>query len=94
MTHFEATVVSLSFVSVILIPVLILLFRISTKWTKTEDKLDAIAKDMDDLVRDKDKVHMELASQMREDRTVTDRRLRWLEENLWKYGIRSGQQHS
>lgn len=66
-----------------LIPALVLLVRLVVKWTKVEERLAELAEDMRELVKDKDKVHTELATQMREDRAATDRRLRWLEENLW-----------
>lgn len=47
------------------------------------NQLASIARDLDRLVADKDRAHAELAAQMREDRQVTDRRLRWLETHLW-----------
>jgi len=63
---------------------MVLLFRIVVKWTRTEDKIDEIANDLKGIVVDQERVHVELAAQMREDRSATDRRLRWLEKNLWK----------
>lgn len=62
------------------------LVRVVAKWTRTEDKISNLAEDMQDLVKDKDRVHSEMLAQMREDRSATDRRLRWLEEHLWRGG--------
>jgi len=70
--------------AIIVIPLVVLLFRIVIKWTRTEDKINEIAADLKGMVVDQDKIHVELAAQMREDRSATDRRLRWLEKNLWK----------
>ena len=50
--------------------------RLSMRWA-------SIQSDLSHLVADKDRVHAEMLAQMREDRSVTDKRLRWLEENLW-----------
>lgn len=41
---------------------------------------------MRQLVENKDRIHAEMLGQMREDRQATDRRLRWLEEYLWRRG--------
>lgn len=68
----------------LIIPALFLLIRLAIKWTRVEDKLDAVVADLHDIVEDKNRTHAEMLAQMREDRAATDRRLRWLEENLWK----------
>jgi methionine salvage enolase-phosphatase E1 len=78
--------VSISFTAVVVLPLVILLFRIAVKWTKTEDKLDIIAEDLKEIVADKNRVHQEITQQMTDDRKATDRRLRWLEEHIWKTG--------
>lgn len=74
----------LSAFAVIFIPLLIALIRGIVKWTRVEDKLDELVKDMSQLIRDKDATHEAMLKQMTDDRHATDRRLRWLEENLWK----------
>lgn len=84
MTHYEWITLILTILSVLLIPCLILLVRATVKWTRVEDRLNMVADDLKELVHDKDKVHQEIIAQMREDRNATNRRLRWLEENLWK----------
>ena len=63
---------------------LVVLTRMTARWSRIEGDLKHLAEDMGELVRDKDKVHAEMLTQMREDRSATDRRLRWLEEHLWK----------
>ena len=74
----------LSLLAVIVIPTLALIMRAAVRWKGIEDKIDNVVGDLNELVRDKDKVHQELAMQMREDRKATNQRLRWLEENVWK----------
>ena len=88
MTKFDWLMLIMSLISILLIPALILLVRLVSKWTKVESGLLELTKDMGELVRDKDKVHSEMLGQMREDRAATDRRLRWLEENLWARDVR------
>jgi outer membrane murein-binding lipoprotein Lpp len=83
-SSYEWAILLTSLLSILLIPALVLLVRISQKWTRSEDKLEQIASDMSDLVIDKDKVHQELVNQMREDRNATNLRLRYLEENFWR----------
>lgn len=46
-------------------------------------QLSTIARDLDRIVADKDRTHAAILEQMREDRQVTDNRLRWLETHLW-----------
>jgi hypothetical protein len=46
-------------------------------------QLKNIVEDIRALVADKDRTHTEILEQMREDRKATDRRLRWLELNVW-----------
>lgn len=75
---------ALSVVAVLLIPLVALTFRLVVKWTRAEGKLDQAVKDLDGLVKHKDEVHKWLYDQMNSDRTATDKRLRWLEENLWR----------
>lgn len=77
---------ALTFLGVILIPILVVLFRLTVVLTRDRDKIQTIADDLTDLVEAKDKVHSEMYRTMRDDRQATDRRLRWLEENLWRRG--------
>jgi hypothetical protein len=82
-SEFEWISVLLGIVTVIVVPVLVLLARLTVRWTRTEDRLDTLIDDVKELVEAKEKVHAEMYRTMREDRAATDRRLRWLEENLW-----------
>lgn len=74
---------AISFLGIVLIPLIILLWRIAVSSTKNQDKLASLEDDIRALVADKDKVHAKLYEQMREDRNATNQRLRWLEENVW-----------
>ena len=84
MTPFEWATVGLSCMSLIGIPMLALLIRLTIRFTRLTDRLD-------DLVADVDRAHQELYRTMRDDRAVTDRRLRWIEERMWRpFGSRRG----
>lgn len=76
----------LTFISVIGAPTLVFSLRISAKWTRVEARLEELVRNMAKLVDDKDKVHLAIQSEIRDDRAATDRRLRWLEEHLWGKG--------
>lgn len=74
---------AVSVVGVLLIPLGILLFRVVVRATEDRDELRHIRTDLGELVKDKDRVHLEMLRQMSADREATDKRLRWLEEHLW-----------
>jgi hypothetical protein len=76
--------ISISALSVILIPLVVLLWRVAVGITKTGDQINGIEKDLRELVEHKEKDHADIYVQMREDRNATNIRLRWLEENLWQ----------
>jgi len=88
----EIVTLVLGVLTAFVIPLLTILIRITTKWTKVETKLDNLIEEVKSIVADKDKTHLEMYSQMREDRSVTDKRLRWLEENVWKHQQNRGQE--
>lgn len=79
MTSDQRLTLILATMGIIFIPLLGLLVRITIKWTRVEDALKQ-------LVADKDRVHREIIDQMREDRDATNKRLTWLEQNLWQRG--------
>lgn len=83
MKPYEVITLCLSIITLLLIPLIALLIRGAIKWTRVEGKLDSVVSQIGNIVADKDRVHAELYTQMREDRGATDRRLRWLEEHLW-----------
>jgi hypothetical protein len=83
MTNAVRFTILLSFVGVIGIPTLTFVVRATIKWTRVEDRLEVISNKLIDIVKDKDETHQEMLRQMREDREATNRRLRWLEENIW-----------
>jgi hypothetical protein len=84
MTEFDWIVVVMTFFSVLFIPLLVLIVRGAMKWTRVEASLERLVGDVNKLVIDKDKVHNEMLTTMREDRNATDQRLRWLEVNVWQ----------
>lgn len=79
-THADFVTIALSVIGIIIIPTLILLVRGAVKWTRTEDRLSELVRDVGVLVDAKEKVHSEMYTQMRFDRDATDKRLRFIEE--------------
>lgn len=75
---------ALTAVAVLLIPMLAFTYRLVIKWTKAEAKLDETVKDLGELVKDKDEAHKWLYEQIDRSNVAMDKRLRWLEENLWR----------
>ena len=75
--------IMISVMSIIVIPLLVSVFRAALRWKGIEDKLEKVVTDIREIVDDKNRIHTELVGMMREDREATNRRLRWLEENLW-----------
>lgn len=84
MTSFEWITLMLSVLAVVVIPLIAVLVRGVVKWTRIEGKVDALAVDLKEFMMDKEKAHTLIYSQMKDDRDATNRRLRWLEEHLWK----------
>jgi hypothetical protein len=84
MTPTDRFQILLGVLGVVLIPILIMFYRGIVKWTRTEDKLNELLKDVNTLIADKDKVHAAMFQQMVNDRAASDQRLRWLEEHYWK----------
>lgn len=89
--------VSLTAVSVLLLPALVILVRGAIKWTRTEDKLGTLVEQVRQLIAGKDrahqeiivntaKIHAEFMEQMRADREATGRRLRFTEEAWMRLG--------
>ena len=74
--------VLLTAVGVLLVPALVLLVRGAVKWTRVEMKLDVVTDKLAAIVSDKDRTHAEMLSQMKEDRSATNRRLEML-ERIW-----------
>ena len=84
MSHYEVVMMTLTIVSVLILPILVVSIRMLVRWTRIQDQLSRLVDEMKDIVADKDRVHSEIYKQMGEDRRATDLRLRWLEEHIWK----------
>ena len=84
MSHYEVVMMTLTIVSVLIMPILVVSIRMLVRWTRIQDQLSRLIDEMKDIVADKDRVHSEIYKQMGEDRRATDQRLRWLEEHIWK----------
>lgn len=77
MTSFEWTATAVGILSGIGVPMLVMMFRLTVRFTQLTDRVAGLAED-------KERVHQEMYRTMRDDRAATDRRLRWLEETLWE----------
>lgn len=91
MSVFEILTLCLSALAILIIPFSIMLVRGAIKWTRIEGKIDAANEKIDrtqtelaHFVADKERAHTLIYEQMKDDREATNRRLRWLEEHLWK----------
>ena len=80
MTNFEWVMVALTSLSVLLIPILVLMFRGAIHWTRTDDRLTDLVEDVESLIRKSDKMQSEILNQMTYDREATNKRLRFIEE--------------
>jgi LPS O-antigen subunit length determinant protein (WzzB/FepE family) len=76
---------------VILLAILGVLFRATAKWASLETSVRQIEKAAIAEQEQNRAAHIEMQTQMREDRNATNQRLRWLEENLW---MREGDSHA
>lgn len=98
MTSDAWAIIGTSVVGLIIIPLMVMAFRSVIRQTRTETrlegKIDGLGSAVSRLEDTKDvglkeiislisRFQTELLAQMRDDRAVTDRRLRWLEEKLW-----------
>lgn len=82
MTGFEWVTTALTALAVLALPALALVVRLTVRLTVMTDKITSLA-------AGEERAHSEMYRTMREDRAVTDRRLRWLEEHLWQNGRRA-----
>ena len=73
----------LTAIAALLIPLVRLLWNAAIRQQSITDIQEQLLKSVENLIRDKDQVHKDIINQMADDRKATDRRLRWLEENVW-----------
>lgn len=92
MSEFQILTLAITILALLIAPMLGLLIKLTIKWTRVEVKVAELVDDMKTVINAKEKVHTEMYSQMKEDRAATDKRLRWLEENVW--GKSRGGRHS
>ncbi len=70
----------------LVLPMLALMVKGTLRWARAESNLERLIIDVLNLIKDNDRVHTAIFEEMRNDHQATDRRLRWLEEYLWKKG--------
>lgn len=54
------------------------------RWAKAEERLAELVLTMQEIVKDKEEAHRLIYEMQKDDREATNKRLRWLEEHLWK----------
>ena len=88
--------VTLSAIAVLMIPLIRLIYVAGKNQQRIEDKQVSLVESMEKqnsgmqkLIADKDMVHREIMQTIREDRAATDKRLRWLEENVWSNNVKN-----
>jgi len=81
------------FFGIAIVPIILLLgtivgviWRAAARITRMQDEIRGIAQDMHEMGEAKDKFHATLVAQMTEDRSVNDRRLRFIEEHWMRIG--------
>lgn len=84
MNTYQYLEIILTVIAVLVLPALGLMIRSAVHSGRLETKLDNVIDDVRQLVASKDEVHKEMYAQMREDRVSTNKRLAWLEQNLWR----------
>lgn len=87
MTGDQRFYIIIALLSVIIIPGIGLLWRAAIKWTRIESDMGGLVKSITDLVADKDRTHVAMLEQMREDRTATNSRLEYLERMWIEMGV-------
>jgi hypothetical protein len=83
MSRGELLAIIISVLSVLILPALALLVRITIKWQRVEDRLTEITGDLTQIVKDKSDAHKALFDLIRSQTKATDERIRWLEQNFW-----------
>lgn len=58
--------------------------RITAEDATQRAQIIQLGKDMAELVSDSERARSEILTQLTNDRAATDRRLRWLEEHVWR----------
>lgn len=79
----ELLAIIISVLAVLIIPALALLVRISVKWQRLEDGLSDIDEDVKQLVKEKSDANRELYNLIKTGLEAIDKRVRWLEQNIW-----------
>lgn len=87
--RFGLIIAALTLVFTVMAALLGVMIRAVIKFTRVEDRQESLLTRVDQLVKDKDAAHQQIQEQINADRAATDRRLRWLEEHLWKTSPRA-----
>ena len=67
-----------------LVSIVVYIIKGVARWARTEERLEELITDVKELVKDKDQAHRLIMDTLKDDREATNRRLRWLEEHLWR----------
>jgi len=84
-----AMTLGLAFLSAV-IGLVVYIVKGAARWARTEERLEELISDVKELVENKDQAHRLIMETIKDDREATNRRLRWLEEHLWRRDRNSG----
>lgn len=74
----------------VLIPSLVYVIRLTSKWTSVEINLNRVVTDVAKLAHDKEAMQTAMFDAMTKDREATDKRLKWLENHLYAILLKRG----
>lgn len=81
-----ALIALLTLIFMVISAILTIVVRGERRQTRTEDKVSQMVDKVEEIVRDKDRIHKEMLEQMRYDRDATNKRLRFVEEWFMRKG--------
>lgn len=84
MSHFQILIATLGSAAGLLALVLGLVMRITRKWTRIEDQLGELTKDIRHIVEEKSEAHEQLFQAIRTLDATLNERVTYLERNLWR----------
>lgn len=87
-TWYEILSIILTGMGVLLIPLIIVLIRVTVRWTRTENTLATLVSQVKEHSDSCQQVHAEMFKQMRLDREATNQRLYYLEKIWIEKGLR------
>jgi uncharacterized protein YoxC len=83
MSRAELLTIIITALALLILPALAFLVRITVKWQRVEDNLKEVTDDLTEIVKENAGAHKELYKLTKGMQEALDRRIRWLEQNVW-----------